>query len=261
MIASPGLVAAHVAAHREAENLSSASAPSSSRHRPGGDWFGSAYAAAWNERYATLAGKQPDWPDCYGGNFSAPRAALLRGRRRSTPSSPRSRTSSSASGSARRAATPRYLPDAHGIHDDQKDRGRILAAGIGYGAFCAEFAEREPAARPKLLGWFLDTTAREVLLRRALLTLRMPPAAIAPLGRLIPGAGRRQVWFGFVSRYAFWRGVRGATSRERWLQTTRGVPVLMYHAFADGSEAEPLRDAAPAPSPARCACWRRCATG
>ena len=69
--------------------------------------------------------------------------------------------------------------------------------------------------------------------------LRVPPRRCSPPpGALIPGAGRRQVWFGFVSRYAFWRGVRSGMSRERWRQTTRGVPVLMYHAFTDSGEGD-----------------------
>ena len=87
--------------------------------------------------------------------------------------------------------------------------------------------------RPKLLGWFGATTSREIVLRRTLLALRIPPAALAPLGGLLPGKGRRRVWFEFVSRYAFWTGVRREVSRERWEQLTRGVPVLLYHAFAE----------------------------
>jgi peptidoglycan/xylan/chitin deacetylase (PgdA/CDA1 family) len=68
--------------------------------------------------------------------------------------------------------------------------------------------------------------------------LRVPPAALALLGFAIPGRGRKQVWFGFLSRYAFWLGARRGMSRRRWLQTTRGVPVLMYHAFTDGEDRE-----------------------
>ena len=237
VIASPELVAGHIDAH--AENSQALGIGVLEQPPPSGrNWFGSAYAVAWNKRYAALAQKRPDWPDCYGGNFSAPRGALLEVGGFDTELAAVEDIEIGYR-LCEKGCVPRYLPDAHGIHDDHKSRKRILAAGIGYGAFCAEFTERRPAVRPKLLGWFLDTTPREVLLRRVLLSLRVPPAAVAPLGRLIPGAGRRQIWFGFVSRYAFWRGVRGATGRERWLQTTRGVPVLMYHAFTD--ERKPSR--------------------
>ena len=110
----------------------------------------------------------------------------------------------------------------------------MLADVERYGAFCAEFAERRPDARPRLLGWFLEPTPREVAAAAgAAGPARAAAAAGRARARLIPGAGRKQVWFGFVSRYAFWRGARSGMSRRRWRQTTRGVPVLMYHAFSD----------------------------
>src|SRR5262249_34782552 len=100
------------------------------------------------------------------------------------------------------------------------------------------FAERRPETRPKLLGWFLETTPREVMLRRLLLALRLAPRALAPLGAAIPGTGRKGVWLGFVSRYCFWLGARAAMGRARRPQTTRGVPVLMYHAFSETDEGD-----------------------
>ena len=237
VVAGSELVAAHVAAHGGGGSLLGIGAL---KQPPpdDGNWLGSAYATAWNERYAELAERRPQWSDAYGGNFSAPRAKLLEIGGVATDL---------AAGFdlelgyrlSKAGCVPRYLPAAHGVHEDQKSGAQILAASSAYGTFCTAFAEREPAVRPKLLGWFLDTTPREVLLRRVLLSLRIPAAAVAPLGRLIPGAGRRQIWFGFVSRYAFWRGVRGASDRKLWLQTTRGVPVLMYHAFTD--ERKPSR--------------------
>jgi peptidoglycan/xylan/chitin deacetylase (PgdA/CDA1 family) len=92
----------------------------------------------------------------------------------------------------------------------------------------------------RLLGWFTQPTVRDVMLRRLLIACRGSPAALAAAGRLIPGEGGRQLWFGFVSRYAFWLGVRRSMDRREWLQTTRGVPVLMYHAFAQGGDRERL---------------------
>ena len=75
VVASPELVAGHLAAHREDPRTLGigplTQPPASSR-----DWFPHAHAAAWNERYAELAGRRLDWTECYGGNFSAPLAAL-----------------------------------------------------------------------------------------------------------------------------------------------------------------------------------------
>ncbi|HYG96504.1 MAG TPA: polysaccharide deacetylase family protein, partial [Solirubrobacterales bacterium] len=130
---------------------------------------------------------------------------------------------------------PRYLPEAHAIHDDDKPGEKIIAAEARFGAFCADFTGAHPEVTRRLIGWFSATTAREVALRRALLRLRVQPAKLAAAGRLLPGRAR-DTWLDFVSRYAFWSGVRSGMSRERWWQTTAGVPVLMYHAFGEGDE-------------------------
>src|SRR5690606_5401298 len=101
---------------------------------------------------------------------------------------------------------------AGAVHDDEKPGGRILAHERRYGAWCARFAAEHPDAHPRLLGWFGDSTPREILLRRALLALRVPPAALVAAGRAIPGLGRRRVF--------------------------RSVPVLMYHAFSEDGTRE-----------------------
>jgi peptidoglycan/xylan/chitin deacetylase (PgdA/CDA1 family) len=71
--------------------------------------------------------------------------------------------------------------------------------------------------------WF-DAAAHELILRRALLALRIPPAV------LDFGPPR---WRAFVSRLAYWRSVRRRLTAEQWQQSTRGVPVLLYHAFGE----------------------------
>jgi peptidoglycan/xylan/chitin deacetylase (PgdA/CDA1 family) len=76
------------------------------------------------------------------------------------------------------------------------------------------------------------------MLRRVLLGLRVPMPFLAQLGRLIPEGKRRRAWFGFVSRHAFWRGVRRNMSRARWHQSIYGVPILMYHAFSVFDESD-----------------------
>jgi glycosyltransferase involved in cell wall biosynthesis/peptidoglycan/xylan/chitin deacetylase (PgdA/CDA1 family) len=236
VVASPELVAGHLAAHREnpkALGIAPLTQPPASSR----DWFPHAHASAWNKRYAELAGKRLDWTDCYGGNFSAPLGAL---REVGGFATDIEAIEDIELGYRLCAAgcVPRHLPAAGAMHEDEKPRARLIADVERYGAFCAEFAERRPDARPKLLGWFLDPTPRDVMLRRALLVLRVPPGLLASLGTLIPGAGRKQVWFGVVNRYVFWRGVRSAMSRKRWQQTTLGVPVLMYHAFSEGEEGD-----------------------
>ncbi len=236
ILAAPGLVAAHLAAHRE-QPLTLGVGRLEQRPPADGNWAGVAHAAAWNERYGELAKRETDWPDTYGGNFSAPREQLRQvgGFDTEIEAIEDIELGYRLSGAG---CVPRYLPEAGGVHDDEKPRAKLLAEVERYGAFCAEFAERVPVGRRKLLGWFPEPTPREVVLRRLLLSLRIPPDLLAGLGGAIPGAGRKQVWLGFVSRYAFWRGARSAMDRRRWLQTTRGVPVLMYHAFGEDEEGD-----------------------
>ncbi len=233
IVASPQLVAEHLKAHRK-NPMALAIGALTQEPPPSPDWFSYAYATAWNKRYEEMAAKHPDWPDCYGANFSAPRAALLESGAFSVDL-PAVEDVELAFRLCKIGCVPTYLPNAHAVHDDHKSRRRILADTRGFGAFCAEFTGREPDTYRKLLGWFGDTTARDLAVRRLLLAVRASPTALAKLGRLIPGAERRQIWFSFISRHSFWLGVRSRMSRGRWAQSTRGVPVLMYHAFTEGS--------------------------
>jgi peptidoglycan/xylan/chitin deacetylase (PgdA/CDA1 family)/GT2 family glycosyltransferase len=234
VVASPALVAGHLAAHRE-DPKALGIGPLTQPPATARDWFPQAHATAWNERYAGLAGRRLDWTECYGGNFSAPRQALLEVGGFATDI-PAIEDIELGYRLCAAGCVPRYLPEAGGVHEDEKPRARLIADVERYGRFCAEFAERRPDARPKLLGWFLEPTPRDVTLRRALIAFRVPPSLLASLGTAIPGSGRKQVWFGFVNRYVFWRGARAGMSRRRWRQSTRGVPVLMYHAFSEDDE-------------------------
>lgn len=235
VIASPALVAAHLAAHREADGPVVAIGRLIQRQPHSRDWFVRAQADDWNRRYEERPAKRIDWPDCYGANFSAPSETLAEVGGFSTDR-PTVADMELAYRLAQAGCAAVYIPEASALHDDEKDRARLIRDIEGFGGFCAEFTERHPETQGQLLGWFGETTPREVLLRRALLALRATPAALAKLGPLVPAGRRREVWYGFIARFTFWRAVRAAMSRHRWLQTTRGLPVLMYHAFTDNGE-------------------------
>jgi glycosyltransferase involved in cell wall biosynthesis len=234
VIASPGLLAAHASAARENPSLLGIGKLTQRPPRRD-DWFGQAQATAWNQRYDDLAGRPADWSDCYGANFSAPLAAL---REIGGFDAELEAVEDIEVGLrlCRAGCAPVFLPAAEAVHDDEKRRARILADIAAYGRFCAVLGERDPSTRPRLLGWFRDTTPRELWLRRALSALRVSPRLLAAAGGLIPKGGPRQVWFGFVSRHTFWLGVRRSLGRRRWRETTAGVPVLLYHAFGDRDE-------------------------
>jgi GT2 family glycosyltransferase/peptidoglycan/xylan/chitin deacetylase (PgdA/CDA1 family) len=236
VVASPALLEEHLAAHKE-EPMALCIGRLDQRPPYGPDWFGHANAAAWNERYDELAKREPDWADCYGANFSAPRQALTEIGGFDTDLSSIEDIELGFR-LVKAGCVAVYRADAAALHDDEKARDRILADIVDYGGFCAEFGDRHPQARPRLLGWYRDTTPRELWLRRLFLAIRLSPALLAAPGRALPGAGRKGVWFGFVSRYGFWHGVRRQMTRRRWRETTRGVPVLLYHAFTEAREGD-----------------------
>ncbi len=234
IVASPGLVEEHLAAHREDPTTLGIGVL---RQEPPseGDHDALAFAEIWNERYRERLDREADWADCYGANFSAPRAALAEVGGFAVDL-PAVEDLELAFRLCEAGCIARLLPDATAVHDDQKPGRRILADEERFGAWCADFVQDNPRARHRLLGWFNTLTIQEITLRRLLLTLRVPASTLAWLGRLVPSGSRRQAWFGFVSRHAFWLGVRRSMDRSHWLQTTRGVPVLMYHAFSETDE-------------------------
>jgi peptidoglycan/xylan/chitin deacetylase (PgdA/CDA1 family)/glycosyltransferase involved in cell wall biosynthesis len=232
VVASPELVAEHLAAHRENEltvgiGALTQKAPSTP------DWYAHSFANAWNDHYGRLAErKRPDWSASYGGNLSAPRRALVEVGGFAADLTV-SEDTELGFRLERHGCVPKYLPRAHAVHDDQKLRRRLLADARRQGAGYIDLVARHPAMQSKLIGWFAAAPPRELALRRLLIALRVPPAWLAALGRLMPGEKRKEVWYYLVWRLAFWGSVRRNVSRDRWVRLTRGVPVLMYHGFGD----------------------------
>jgi peptidoglycan/xylan/chitin deacetylase (PgdA/CDA1 family) len=120
----------------------------------------------------------------------------------------------------------RRLQGADGVR--VSDRRTFGAEGAAH----AEVAQRHPSLRPRLLGWFPDATPRELVLRRAVLAVHASPAVLGALGRLLPSTARTR-WSLFVSNCAFWSAVRERLEPDDWDELTRGVPVLLYHAFGN----------------------------
>jgi peptidoglycan/xylan/chitin deacetylase (PgdA/CDA1 family)/GT2 family glycosyltransferase len=236
VIAGPRLVAEHLAAHDAHPDLLGVG-HLEQRPRRGRDWYAQMFAGTWNRHYDELGERRLDWTACFGANLSVPRAAFRQagGFATDLPVGEDMELAYRLEGAG---CQPRFLPAAKAIHDDQKGWRRLLADSRRQGSKQADLAERHPEMTAQLYGWFGATSRREVALRRVLLALRVPPRVLAPLGRLMPGAGRKEIWFHFVSRLAFWRAAREGLGGERWEQVTRGVPVLMYHAFGERDEGD-----------------------
>jgi peptidoglycan/xylan/chitin deacetylase (PgdA/CDA1 family) len=223
--AMPELVAAHLAGHETNEKL--VGVGRLTHEVPdGGDWYARAAALAWNLRVESRVG----WPDVHAENFSVARHAVDEiGGLPATTVELAFRLDSA-------GYAVRYLAAAHGVRRRDEPGRRLLAERAEDGAAHAELSSRHPAMTRGLLGWSTDGSPRELILRRAMLTLRARPAMLAALGRLVPGPGGKRAWFIFVSNFAYWDAVRRRLGADEWRRLMRGVPVLLYHAFSEHDE-------------------------
>ncbi len=221
VIASPGLVAEHLAAHRR-EPRTLGIGKLVQREPQGGDWYTETFTRAWNDHFAELDTRPAQWTDCYGANFSAPRSVLtaVGGFLGEVPTV---EDFDIAYRLTQAGLAVRFLPAAEAVHDDQKTRARMLADLEREGAAYVEFAARHPDTAPVLLDWTGTAGPVELHLRRLALALHIPPALPAALGRFVPGPGRKMIWLHVVRRLAFWRSVRAVTDRSRWQQLTSGA--------------------------------------
>jgi peptidoglycan/xylan/chitin deacetylase (PgdA/CDA1 family) len=106
----------------------------------------------------------------------------------------------------------------------------VIEAAERAGAADVERWRRDPSLLAKLpLGAFDEAPLTQVVLRRLLLGLRVPPQLVYPLSKR---EGVRRA----VESSSYWRGVRGAVDAETWRRLTQGTTILMYHAFATRGE-------------------------
>jgi peptidoglycan/xylan/chitin deacetylase (PgdA/CDA1 family)/GT2 family glycosyltransferase len=246
VIAGPDLVAEHLKAQRAnggvvAIGQLTAWLPASA------DWFARYFAKGWHDHYMRLnQGARPlMWRDCYAGNLSVPRDALL-----AVGGFAADLTTNFGPELGHRLQQHGgrfvYLPAALGEHDDYKNCRQLLRYDEQEGRMLPELIRRHPDLLPEFLGTFWDTSPRAVRLRQFFLTLRTPPYRLAQLKPLLRNEHWTWEWFRFLRAYAFWYGVRHSTpDREMWQRMMYRTPILMYHAFGAPDE-KPSRFIIPA---------------
>jgi glycosyltransferase involved in cell wall biosynthesis len=214
VIASPTLIAAHLAAHREDPHTIGIG-PLTQAPIDGGDWFARSVSRGWAEHYENLAGRPARWTDCFGANVSLPRQALLEAGGIATDLDV-AFDFDIALRLCQRGCVPRFLPTARGVHDDKgKGTRGMLRDAARQGAMHVELAKRYPDRAGELLSWRRGGRT-ERLLRRLALATRVHPVLLAACGRFLPGDGRKMIWLHFVNRLAFWGGVREVLTPPEW---------------------------------------------
>ncbi len=225
IICGTGMLAGHVAAHAEGERVV-AIGKLTQAPPDADDWYAHAFAQGLNEHYEELQRRPPAWTDCYGANLSTTRAVYLEVGGFATDQ-PAAIDLEFGLRLVEAGCTLRYLPDADGIHDDQKLSQRMLEEAEIFGRAHLQVVEKHPSAEPQMLDWVGPAGPRELAIRRALIASRIPPPALAALGRLLPGSGRKMIWLHFVRRFGFWRSVRENVDTARWRQLTDGKPAAV----------------------------------
>jgi glycosyltransferase involved in cell wall biosynthesis len=219
IVASPTLVQAHIEAHRANPRTIGVGALTQAPRAADG-WFGEAVARGVVEHYEGLARREARWTDCFGANVSFPRQALLDAGGIATDLDV-AYDFEIALRLSERGCVPRFLPDAHGIHDDDgKDVRASLRNAARQGRMHVELSRRYPDRLPELLDWGGAAGRVELELRRLFIALRAPAPPLASLGRILPGDGRKMIWLHFIRRAAFWQGVRASVSRRQWRELT-----------------------------------------
>jgi len=220
VIASPELVAAHIEGHRR-NPMSIGIGSMAQQPVDANDWYAHAVAHGWTEHYADMLRREARCTDCYGANLSFPRDVIARIGGISTDI-PSAKDFDVALRLQAAGCTPVYLPRAHGVHDDQKRSGRMLANAPRSGAMHVELSKRFPEAAPELLDWASGASPRVLALRRACIALHVPVSPLAWMGRFLPGMGRKMIWLHFVRKIAFWSGVRAEVGNRAWSSITHG---------------------------------------
>jgi glycosyltransferase involved in cell wall biosynthesis len=232
VVASPRLVAEHIAGHRENPDClgigSLTQKPPDAR-----DWYAHTFARVWNAHYAELAGRDAQWIDCWGGNLSFPRRSVIE--IGGIPTClPAAFDFELALRLCRAGCVPHYLPHAHGVHDDQKRWSRMISDARRQGAAYIELIRRLPESEADLrrwsvLRWSVAIGPRELLLRRLMIALRLPPAPLVWLGGLLRDEFRQEIWLGIVRRLALWQGARKSLTRAEWALLTSDKSLSVPH--------------------------------
>ena len=235
IMAEPELVAEHLRLHREKQDVVGIG-QMSLRLAGKTNWFIETYAQGWRQHYEELNQgiRNPDWTDCYGGNFSIARAIFLnvggfaKDIRRSHDIELGYRLQ-------QHGLTFIYLPLASSWQDEHKGIPDLINDLEKAGAAWVTLCRRHPGMYPHLFGSMVQG-AREASLREILWRLRISPRVLAAMGGWFADTSLGRKWFRLINQYSYWRGIRRGNPRGA-STLVQGVPVLMYHGFAEPGEA------------------------
>ena len=240
-------VALHLEAQRDNRGIA-ALGPLRLRHAANANPLARHVALTW-ERHAAEAAKlerQATFRDCWSGNLSVPRDALL-DVGGFAEDLPRKHDVELGFRLARAGLHFRYVPRAVAVADFPSETHEVAGDLEREGAADIELYKRHPPILEVLdLGLYSEYPRRLQWGIRTLVGLRAPVRLLVAVGVRLARGQRADAWFELVTRYCYWRGVRSAmSSRREWRRTTVGTKIFLYHAFGSPRE-RPSRYIVPA---------------
>jgi GT2 family glycosyltransferase len=190
------------------------------------DWFARASAASLDRNYANLdQGASIGWMQCYSGNLSVPRDALL-ARGGFLVDLPRCEDIELGFRLEQSGMRLQYVPDARASQHCSKRLSDLTRDLERAGEAAVVLARRDARMGDALLGRFaVGAGPRQRKLLRTALALGLPGGAGALLARAVwrEAQSRRRQWF--LHELCFWRGVRHALGPDRaaWGRLTHDV--------------------------------------
>jgi peptidoglycan/xylan/chitin deacetylase (PgdA/CDA1 family) len=238
-LAAPGLVSAHLEAHRSSQRAVVVGAIER-RVPSNADRYARRQVDDARALSEQLASRRATYWDCYGGNCSLSRAAF---EQVGGYAADLSRETDTELGYRLHAAGYEFVFEAGAVVSEYRTRpwSGIVADAELRGRIAVELYRRHPPmiARMPLGGGAEGSRARSRLAIASIaLSLRVPPRLLAAVGLLLPGQALSGAWYAFALEHAYWCGVRAAAAPELWRRLRSGTLILGYHAFGvDGEEA------------------------
>lgn len=239
-IADPGLVAAHLEAHRRRGSRTVVIGAILRRVPEGADRYARLGVENASCHIEQLERRPATFWDCFGGNFSV-ECSSFKAIGGFAPDLPRENDTELAY--RLHAAGNSFVFAGDARVSEYRTRGwrGILADAEVRGRIAVDLYHRHPEMLSSMplggRGELSLPRARRVA-ESVALALRLPPTMLGAPGLLIPSDRLAKAWVAVATGHAYWSGVRAAGDRELWQRSRSATVILGYHALgAERNEA------------------------
>ena len=231
IVADPQLVAEHLQAQHQYPRAVVIGQITLSLAADAG-WYAQAFAQGWRDHYEGLNRQKKEftWEDCYSGNMSAPREALL-ACGGFDANVIRGFDVELARVLEKAGYSLIYWPSALACQDEGKSFRQLSRDAENAGKADVLLYRQDPLRLSESLASLAQGSWRKLLVCRLLLMFHIPARWLEFFGRFMKNASRRRSLYKLIQTLCSWRGIKQGAGRALWRQLTYGTPILMYHAI------------------------------